>query len=185
MRGRVLAGLSLVASLGAACAWSFASSVLLASASMLTLDAGRHDVSLTTGPVYVAALRHIAQGRSGSLPGDAAGYRSALLVLDDVALTEAGARGGYFYNIYLMSATDALPAAHQLAGSLGPFEIAAARHRGTASLRYPLREALGALGAQSLSALVVSFRRAGGAGGEGALIRIGSVRLELSTEAGN
>ena len=71
-------------------------------------------------------------------------------------------------------------AAQQLAGSLGPFEIAAARQRGTASLRYALGESLGAWGAQPVSTLVVSFRRAGGVGRDGPLIRIGSVRLRLA-----
>jgi hypothetical protein len=183
--GRVLASLSLAAGLSAACTWSFAGSLLLASASMLSLDAGQHEVTLAVTAAHGAALRQIAQGRPGSLPGDPASYRSALLVLDDVALTDAGARGGYFYKIYLTSAADARPSAHQLAGSLGPFEIAAARQRGTASLRYALGESLGGWGAQPASALVVSFRRAGSAGANGPLIRIGSVRLELSTEAEN
>lgn len=152
---------------------------------MLTLDAGRHDVTLTLNPAHGAALRQIAQGQPGSLPGDPASYRSALLVLDDVALTDAGARGGYFYRIYLAPSADAQPAAQQLAGSLGPFEITAARQQGAASLRYPLAASLGSWSAQTGSPLVVSFRRAGGVVAPGPLIRIGSVRLELGTEAGN
>lgn len=179
--GRVLANLSLAAGLGAASSWSFAASLLLASASSLTLDAGRHDVILAVDPVHAAALRQIALGQPASLPGDPAIYRSALLVLDDVALTDAGAKGGYFYKIYLGSPANA----RQLAGSLGPFEIAGARQRGTASLRYAPGEALRAWGVQPMPALVVSFRRAGGAGAVGPLIRIANVRLELSTGAGN
>jgi len=175
--GRVLAGLSL----GAACAWSFSASLVLASASSSTLDAGRHDVSLALDPNHAAALRQIAEGQPGSLAGDPAIYRSASLVLDDVALTDAGARGGYFYKIYL----DPSAAAQRLVGSLGPFEIAAARQRGTASLQYALVDALKAWGAQPMSALAVSFRQTGSAGAHGPLIRIGSVRLELSTEASN
>ena len=181
----MLPGLMLAAGLGAACAWSFAGSVLLASAPVLTLDAGQHDVLLTVDPDRGAALRQIGRGQPGSLPGDPASYRSALLVLDDVALTDTGARGGYFYKIYLGWSADARPAAQQLAGLLGPFEIAATRQRGTASLRYPLGESLGAWSARPVSALAVSFRRAGGVGGDGPLVRIGSVRLELSTEPGN
>jgi tyrosinase len=181
LAGRIRFDLPLAAVLSALCGWSCAGSLLLASAPMLTLDAGQHDVALAVNPVHAAALRQIARGQPGSLPGDPASYRSALLVLDDVALTDAGARGGYFYKIYL-----APPAASQQpAGSLGPFEIAAARQQGTASLRYPLGASLGSWGAQTGSPLVVSFRRAGGAAAPGALIRIGSMRLELSTEAGN
>lgn len=152
---------------------------------MLTLDAGQHDLTLAVGPAHAAALRQIAQGQPASLPADPASYRSALLVLDDVALTAAGAKGGYFYKIYLASAADARPAAQQLAGTLGPFEVAAARQRGTASLRYALGDSLRTWSTFSGAGLVVSFRRAGGAGADGPLIRIGSVRLELSTDASN
>ena len=154
---------------------------MLASASSSTLDAGSLDVTLALDPAHAAVLRQIAQGQPGSLPGDPAIYRSALLVLDHVALTDAGARGGYFYKIYLDPSADA----QKLAGSLGPFEIAAARQRGTASLRYTLVDALKAWGAQPMPALTVSFRQTGSAGASGPLIRIGSVRLELSTEASN
>ena len=181
----MLPGLLLAAGLGAACVGSFAGNLLLAGASVLTLDMGQHDVLLIVDPARAAALRQIGRGQPGSLPGDPASYRSALLVLDDVALTDAGVKGGYFYKIYLGWSADALPAAQQPAGSLGPFEIAAARQRGTATLRYPLGESLMAWGARPVSALVVSFRRAGGVGGDGPLVRIGSVRLDLSTEVGN
>ncbi|MDB5760340.1 MAG: hypothetical protein JWM30_3629 [Burkholderia sp.] len=163
-------------------AWTSAGSLLLASASMLTLDGAQHDVTLAIAPAQGQVLRQIAEGQPGSLLGDPASYRSAWLVLDDVSLTTAGAKGGYFYKIYLASPVAARPAAQQLADSLGPFEIAAARQRGTASLRYAVGESLGAWGAQSMPALVVSFRRAGGMGGDGPLIRIRSLRLELSTE---
>lgn len=185
LAGRIRFDLPLAAVLNALCGWSCAGSLLLASAPMLTLDAGQHDVALAMNPAHAAALRQIARGQPGSLPGDLASYRSALLVLGDVALTDAGARGGYFYKIYLAPSAAARPAAQQPAGSLGPFEIAAARQQGTASLRYPLGASLGLWGAQTGSPLVVSFRRTGGAAAPGALIRIGSVRLELSTEAGN
>jgi tyrosinase len=181
----MLPGLLLAAGLGAICSWSFAASLLLANTSVLTLDTGQHDVTLEVNPAHAAALRQIARGQPGSLPGDPASYRSASLVLDDVALTDAGARGGYFYKIYLAPSADARPAAQQPAGLLGPFEIVAARQRGTASLRYALGDPFTAWGARPVSTLVVSFRRAGRAAAPGPLIRIGSVRLELSTEAGN
>ena len=183
--GRLRLDVPLAAVVSALCGWSCAGSLLLASAPVLTLAAGQHDVALDVNPVHAAALRQIAQGQPGSLPGDPASYRSAILVLDDVTLTDAGAKGGYFYKIYLASSVATGPAAQQLAGSLGPFEIAGARQRGTASLRYALGESLRAWGAQPVSTLVVSFRRVGGAGAVGPLIRIANVRLELSTEAGN
>jgi tyrosinase len=182
---RIRFDLPLAVVFSALCGWSCAGSMLLASAPGLTLDASQHEVPLAVDAAHAAALRQIARGQPGSLPGDPASYRSALLVLDDVALTDAGARGGYFYKIYLAPSADAGPTAQQPAGSLGPFEIAAARQQGTASLRYPLGTSLGSWGAKTGAPLVVSFRRAGGAVATGPLIRIGSVRLELSTEAGN
>src|SRR6478736_5408055 len=92
--GRVFIGLLLLAAFAALPGWCSAASRLLASAPMLTLDAARHSVSLNVDPASGAALRQIARGQPGSLPGDPAVYRSALLVLDDPGLTAAGARGG-------------------------------------------------------------------------------------------
>ena len=180
-------GLGLLAAVlsGMVPAWAFAGSVMLSSATMLTLGGAQHDVTLAIDPAQAQVLRRIAQGQPGSLPGDPASYRSATLVLEDVSVTAAGARGGYFYRIYLASPAAASAGAQQLPESLGPFEIAAARQRGTASLRYALGTSLAAWGAQAAPALVVSFRRAGGTGASGGdepLIRIGSMRLELSTE---
>jgi tyrosinase len=175
--------LLLAAGLGVFPAWAFGASVVLASASVLTLDGAQHSVTLNVDSAHGAALRQIAQGQRTSLPGDPAGYRSALLVLDDVTLTAAGARGGYFYRIYLAPVGDARASERQLVGTLGPFEIAAARQRGMASLRYALGEVLDGFRRERESALVVSFQRAGGA--DGALIGIGEMRVELSTEVGN
>jgi tyrosinase len=181
--------LLLAAALGVVPAWSFAASVVLASGSMLTLAGAQHTVTLNVDAAHGAALRQIAQGRPASLPGDPASYRSALLVLDDVELTAVGARGGYFYKIYLTPAGDARASEQQLAGTLGPFEIAAARKRGAASMSYSLGGALGSFGDGPVSPLAVTFQRAGGTGGgagaDAALIGIGSFRVELSTEAGN
>ena len=184
LAGRAWFGLLLAAVPGMFPASSFAASVLLASAPMLTLEAASHSVTLDVDAAHGAALRQIAQGQPGSLPGDPARYRSALLVLDNVTLTTAGAGGGYFYKIYLTPTVDARALEQQVAGMLGPFEIAAARQRGEAALQYGLDSALGAYGAERISRLVVSFRRTGGVA-DGALIRIGSVRLELSTEVVN
>jgi tyrosinase len=184
--GRVFIGLCLLAACAALPGWSAAASRLLASASMLTLDTARHSVSLNVDTASGAALRQIARGQPGALPGDPASYRSALLVLDDPALTAAGAKGGYFYKLYLTPAADVQPSEQQLVGTLGPFEIAAARQRGDASLRYAVGGAMaGALGVQGTQPLVLQFRRAGGADGSGPLIRIGGLRLELSTEVEN
>jgi hypothetical protein len=160
-------------------AWACAASVVIASASALTLDGAQHSATLNVDAAHGAALRQIAQGQPASLPGDPASYRSASLVLDDVTLTAAGARGGYFYKIYLAPAGAAPVQSQHLLGTLGPFEIAAARQRGATSLQY----ALGNVDAAGGSPLVVLFQRAGGA--DGALIRIGGLRVELSTGPGS
>lgn len=171
--------LSLAAGLGAFPAWSFAASLVLASAPMLTLDRVQHSVTLNVDATHGAALRQIAQGLPASLPGEPAVYRSALLVLDEVALTDAGAKGGYFYKIYLAPVGDARASEQGLVGTLGPFEIAAARQRGTASLSYSLDAVLRG-GGKNMSSLVVTFQRAGGV--DGALLRIGSLQIALSTD---
>jgi hypothetical protein len=183
LAGRNRPGLWLAAALGMFPACSFAASVLVASASMLTLEAAGHSVILEVDAAHGAALRQIAQGQPGSLPGDPARYRSALLVLDDLTLTTAGAAGGYFYKIYLTPTVAARATEQQLVGMLGPFEIAAARQRGEARLEYGLGNALRAYGDAPVTRLVVSFQRAGSVPDQ-ALIRVGSVRLALSTEAG-
>lgn len=175
--------LSLAAGLGVFPAWSFAASVMLASASMLTLDSAQHSVTLNMDATHEATLRRIALGEVASMPGDPANYRSAALVLDDVLLTATGARGGYFYKIYLAPAGKEPASAQQVVGTLGPFEIGAARQRGAASLSYSLGGALGGINGGRGSSLVVTFQRVGGE--DGGVIGVGSLRVELSTEVGN
>nr|WP_314631660.1 hypothetical protein [uncultured Noviherbaspirillum sp.] len=174
--------LALAAALAAIPAASFAASAVLASTAMLTLDAAQHTATLNVSASHGAALRQIAQGRPASLPGDPANYRYAALVLDDLALTAGGARGGYFYKIYV-SSTGTTHAAPLLVGTLGPFEIAAARQRGAATLTYSLDGMAWDAGAPLSSPLAVTFQRADGQ--DGPLIRIGSVRLALTTEPAN
>ncbi|RYF00414.1 MAG: hypothetical protein EOO78_12030, partial [Oxalobacteraceae bacterium] len=96
--------LALAAGLASVPASAFAASLVLASTAMLTLDAARHTATLNVDASHGAALRQIAQGQPASLRGDPARYRYAALVLDDLALTAGGARGGYFYKIYVSPA---------------------------------------------------------------------------------
>ena len=175
--------LALAAGLASVPASAFAASLVLASTAMLTLDAARHTATLNVDASHGAALRQIAQGQPASLPGDPARYRYAALVLDDVTLTPGGARGGYFYKIYVSPAGAVHAAPPQLVGTLGPFEIAAARQRGAASLTYSLDGMSWDAGAPASSPLVVTFERTEGT--DGPLIRIGSVKLALRTEPPN
>jgi tyrosinase len=52
------------------------------------------------------------------------------VVLDGITVTPAGARGGYFYKILLNLPARGLaqPEQNYLVGTLGPFEVSAARH---------------------------------------------------------
>ena len=182
--GRALTALLLSAAIAiATISSSLAASLPLASAPALTLDAARHGVTLTLDAVHGAALRQVARGQPAALPGDPARYRSAVLVLDDVTLTAAGARGGYFYRIYIVPAGDGQVSERQQVGTLGPFEVSAARQRGVGALRYTLGGALAGSGGERLGAVEVVFRRAGGE--DVALMGIGGVRVELSTEVEN
>ena len=173
--------LALAAGLGGFPAMSFAASLVLASTSTLTLAGAQQVTTLHLNAAQGAALQQIAQGKPASLPGNPASYRSAALVLDNVTLTAAGAQGGYFYTITLARAGQPRAAGQQPVGTLGPFEIAAARKRG-ASLAYSLDGMLDGDGDLRASPLLVTFQQAGNA--DGPLIGIGSLRLELRTEAG-
>ena len=161
---------------------AFSASLLVASTPVPALDAHERCLPLAMQQAHGDALRRIAQGQPGTVAGNQAPYRSAVLVLDNVQLTPQGARGGYFYKMYLV-VSDSVPGEQQLIGTLGPFEVAAARQRGETSLRYPLAGPLMALGGQSSATLHILFRRAGNAAApDGPVLGIGALRLELSTD---
>jgi tyrosinase len=111
--------------------------------------------------------------------------QSARLVLDNLQLLGAGANGGFFYNIYLNlpPTGDAGNAQRYFLGTVGPFEIAGASHHGTATLTLPVTEMLSTLSASELRDITVSFVRVSGENpARGGVIRMGEVRIEVSTE---
>lgn len=111
--------------------------------------------------------------------------QSVKVVLDSLQLLGAGVNGGYFYNVYLnLPATgDAGDAHRYFLGTAGPFEIAAASHHGPALLEYPATEVLSHFSADELRDVTLSFVRVSGENPvPGAVIRIGEVRIEVSTE---
>jgi tyrosinase len=130
--------------------------------------------------------------------GPATRYRSALVVLDNVSISDPGRRGGYFYYLYLNlpSTTDVASASRAyLLGTVGPFEIAGAQHRvhmnieasgsqpGTVRLSFPVSAQLGEVLTQDPRRATFSFVRVSGdssPGGE--VIQVGEARLELSTD---
>lgn len=111
--------------------------------------------------------------------------QSVKLVLDNLQLLGAGANGGYFYNIYLNlpPTGDAGNAQRYFLGTVGPFEIAGASHHDAATLTFPATEVLSRLSTSELQDVTVSFVRVSGENpARGAVIRIGEVRIEVSTE---
>lgn len=127
------------------------------------------------------AISAAAKSQSPLPPGT---FQSVVVVLDKLQLLGAGAKGGYFYNIYinLPAVTDADRARRYFLGTVGPFEIAGASHHGTASLEYQATEVLARLSAYELQDVTVSLVRINGENPpRGPVLRIGEVRIEIST----
>lgn len=111
-------------------------------------------------------------------------FQSVVVVLDNVQLLGAGAKGGYFYNVYinLPFVTDTDRARRYFLGTVGPFEVASASHHGTAKLEYQATEALAKLSAFELQEVTISLVRVDGENHpRGAVLKIDEVRIEIST----
>lgn len=111
-------------------------------------------------------------------------FQSVIVVLDGLQLLGAGAKGGYFYNVYinLPFITDVDHARRYFLGTVGPFEIAGASHHGSAKLEYQATEVLSQLSAFELQDVTVSFVRVDGENHpRGAVLKVGEVRIEVST----
>ena len=155
------------------------------------LDIGLDDKSISVQlPVSsedAQTLARIATGSAAALPGSAKLYRSVRLVLDNVEVTEAGKGGGYYYqvvlNIPVADSATTRPNAI-LIGTLGPFKISgAAHHGGPVQLHYRIARTAFAKAASKAGLMSVSFVRVNGnQSPKGAVIGLGEVRLETSTE---
>ena len=151
----------------------------------VSLDDKSIGVQLPLGSESMQALAQIGLGATATLPGSAQRYRSVQFVLDNVMITDAGKRGGYYYRVYLnlppspSGQSQAIPI-----GTVGAFEISgAAHHGGPVLLRYRIRRATFAGVASRMGLLSVSFVRVNGdQKPTGPIIGLGEVRLELSTE---
>lgn len=153
------------------------------------LDVGLDETSIGVQlPVSSEAMKALAQigaGGVATLPAGLQRYRSVQVVLDDVAITEAGKRGGYYYRVDLSLPPDASGRSHSVPiGTVGAFEISgAAHHGGPVRLRYRIRRAIFAGVASRIGLLSVSFVRVDGdQRPTGQVIGLAEVRLELSTE---
>ncbi|MDB5950516.1 MAG: hypothetical protein JWR65_2371 [Massilia sp.] len=112
-------------------------------------------------------------------------FQSASVVLDNLLLLGAGAKGGYFYNVYinLPYISDAERARKYFLGTVGAFEVAGASHHGPARLEFPATEVLARLTAFELQDVTISLVRVSGENPpRGAVLKLGEVRIELSTE---
>jgi tyrosinase len=151
----------------------------------VTLDDRSIGVQLPLGSESLRALAQIGAGATATLPGSPQGYRSVQVVLDDVMITEAGKRGGYYYHVYLNLPPSPSGKSQTIPiGTVGAFEISGAAHHGSpVHLRYRIRRAVFAGVASRIGLLSVSFVRVNGdQKPTGPVIGLGEIRLELSTE---
>jgi tyrosinase len=155
------------------------------------LDERSVSVQLPASAEHGLVLAKIAAGQAASFPGSTNAYRSVRIVLDDIQLSDAATRGGYFYQLYLNIPSARGPSTTPTSvyiGTLGPFEINAAMHHGGdhIQLKKGITRALSNASASALSMMSVSFVRVNGDHSpQGAAIGIGEVRLEASTEDSN
>jgi tyrosinase len=114
-------------------------------------------------------------------------YKSIKIVFDDIAITRAGAAGGYFYNVYLNlpDGVDIDSARSKyFIGTFGAFELAGAAHHGMMMLEFPATAALLKAGVGNAREYVVSLVRVNGPSApKGQVMSVGEIRVELSTEA--
>lgn len=126
----------------------------------------------------------LASRRGAGRPPAAIRYRSVNVVLDELTLTQAGAIGGYFYNVFLDLPEGGTSSAQSyFLGTIGPFELSSESHHGSAQLSYPATDILANMSPKEIRDLTVSLVRVSGANSpSGEVIRIGEARLQISTE---
>jgi tyrosinase len=162
----------------------------------LTLDDRSFSVSVPLG-----AQGKLKAGALAAAPPRTPAPTELNVVLDEVALTEVGKAGGYFYKVYVnLPAQGGAPEERHLIGTVGAFEIAGALHSGggdhadhggggidgggKAKLVLPATDVLRGLSPGQISQLVVSFVRVDGANApKGPAITIGDFSIQAATPA--
>lgn len=112
--------------------------------------------------------------------------QSAKIVMDNIVITGQGRNGGYFYNVYLNlpQVGDASASQRYFLGTLGAFELSSATHHGPATIEYPATEVLINAQTTDFRNITVSLVRVNGQNApRGEVIRVGEVRLDISTES--
>lgn len=137
-------------------------------------------------PNAASSLADCLAAASSGGPVPAGIAQSVHIVLDQIAMSSGGKRGGYFYNFYLNfpPTIDAagLRARHFL-GTLGPFQIACLMHRRSRTFSFPATEMLLKQAPSDLAKATVSCVRVNGDNTPtGQTIGIGEVRVEISTD---
>lgn len=120
----------------------------------------------------------------GTLQQPSGAYRSVTVVADNIMLVPAGQAGGYYFNVYLNLPDGDATAVSQrfFVGTLGAFELAAAMHRGSATLFYPATAILAGLDStERIISLSLWCRRREKMPREVLAGCIGELRIELST----
>lgn len=159
----------------------------LGGASDVSLDENSVSARISLPPQSAKALQDTISAAVDTSGVPSGTPRSAKIVMSNIVVTGSGKNGGYFYNVYLnlpQSASDDSETQRHFLGTIGPFEISGAAHHGPATLEYPATDVLINLEKANLSEITVSLVRVNGDNSpRGRVIRIGEVRLEISTEA--
>ena len=154
----------------------------------VALDERSVSVQLPPSSDLGRSIAQISKGTAVAVSGSTIKYKSVLIVMDNVLLTQGGRQGGYYYNVYLNlpGARNALSGtASALIGTLGAFQVtgAAHHHGGPAQLRYVITRLVAGMSEVEISMLTISFVRVNGNNRPaGTVIDIGEVRIELSNE---
>lgn len=159
----------------------------LGGAANVVLNENSASAHLPVAGVNIRALQDaVSAAVSRSAQATTATPRSVKVVLDNLQILGSGKSGGYFYNVYInLPATVASTDTEKyFLGTVGAFEIDGAAHHGSTTLEYPATEALSNLSASELQDVTISFVRVDGENApRGNVLRIGEVRIEVSTDA--
>jgi tyrosinase len=135
------------------------------------------------GALEAVLGRSLAPGRNRPAP---APYNSVKVVLEDVRLTGLGARGGFYYDVYLNLPVDSEGEQERhLIGSFGPFEIVAHEHHpGSGHLEFSATQVLQDVAGGDMRGITVSFVRVNGPNfPRGRAVQVGEMRVELAPES--
>lgn len=168
-----------------------AAQLALGGARGLTLDERSVSVPI---PLAKPEKERLTEALKAAPPAGAAAP-TVRVVLDQIALTEAGRRGGYFYKVYVdLPVKSAVGERDEdyLIGTVGPFEIEAARQHathagagtgaGTATLAFPVTDAMKSRLAKTKDLIVSFVRVSGSRSTPGEVISVGELRLDVGPE---